>query len=89
MMGIVFMSDLLFIGGHPYLADGDPEKIKQILAEVRKLPARIFVPGHGPVGRPSDLDWMDEYIDALNNLVRRAIENGATDGRNWQDCHAK
>ena len=35
--GIVFMSDLLFIGGHPYFADGDPVKIKQILAEVRKL----------------------------------------------------
>jgi cyclase len=76
--GIVFMSDLLFIGGHPYLPDGDPVKIKLFLAEVRKLQAKIFVPGHGPVGQTSDLDWMDEYIDTLNALVRSAIENGAT-----------
>ena len=77
--GIVFMSDLLFIGGHPYLPDGDPVKTKLFLAEVRKLQAKIFVPGHGPVGQTSDLDWMDEYIDTLNALVRSAIENGGTE----------
>lgn len=73
--GIVFMSDLLFIGGHPYLPDGDPEKIKLILAQVRELQAKIFIPGHGPVGQTRHLDWMDEYINTLNALVRNAIEN--------------
>lgn len=70
--GIVFMSDLLFIGGHPYLLDGDPKKVVRIMAEVRKLQASIFVPGHGPVGQAGDLDWMDEYINTLNALVREA-----------------
>ena len=77
--GIVFMSDLLFIGGHPYLPDGDPVKIKLFLAQIRKLHAKIFLPGHGPVGRTSDLDWMDKYIDTLNALVRSVIENGGTE----------
>lgn len=77
--GIVFMADLLFIGGHPYLPDGDPDKIQQILAQVRKLQAKIFVPGHGPVGQSLHLDWMDEYIGTLNSLVREAIHRGATE----------
>jgi cyclase len=77
--GIVFMSDLLFIDVHPYLSDGDPEKIQRIMAEVRKLQAKTFVPGHGPVGKTKDLDGMDEYIDTLNALVREAIEMGATE----------
>lgn len=77
--GIVFMSDLLFIGVHPYLPDGDPDKIKLILAQVRKLQAKIFVPGHGPVGQTLHLDWMDGYINTLDELVRKAMENRATE----------
>jgi glyoxylase-like metal-dependent hydrolase (beta-lactamase superfamily II) len=77
--GIVFMEDLLFIGFHPYLADGDPGKIQHILAQVRKLQAKIYVPGHGPVGQIAHLDWMDEYINTLNTLVREAIKSGATE----------
>jgi cyclase len=77
--GIVFMADLLFIGVHPYLPDGDPEKIQRIMTQVRKLQAKTFVPGHGPVGQAYHLDWMDEYIDTLNSLVREAIKKGATE----------
>ena len=77
--GIVFMEDLLFIGFHPYLADGDPGKIQHILAQVRKLQAKIYVPGHGPVGQIAHLEWMDEYINTLNTLVREAIKSGATE----------
>ena len=76
--GIVFMSDLLFIGGHPYLLDGDPEMVMRILDEVRKLQASIFVPGHGPVGQAADLDWMDEYINTLNALVHEARKRGTS-----------
>jgi cyclase len=77
--GVVFMGDLLFIDVHPYLPDGDPEKIQQILAQVRELRAKTFVPGHGPVGQTTHLEWMNEYIDTLNPLVREAIKNGATE----------
>jgi cyclase len=77
--GVVFMADLLFIGGHPYLPDGDPEKIIRILAEVRKLQAKIFVPGHGPVGQITHLDEMEEYINTLNALVKKAIQQGVSE----------
>jgi glyoxylase-like metal-dependent hydrolase (beta-lactamase superfamily II) len=73
------MADLLFIGGHPYLPDGDPDKLQHILAQVRMLQAKTFVPGHGPVGQALHLDWMDEYINNLNSLVRKAMSKGATE----------
>jgi glyoxylase-like metal-dependent hydrolase (beta-lactamase superfamily II) len=77
--GVVFMEDLLFIDMHPYLPDGNPYEIKHILDHVRKLQAETFVPGHGRVGKIADLDWMDAYIDTLDELVREAIEHGATE----------
>jgi len=77
--GIVFMADLLFIDIHPYFPDGDPEEIQRNLAEVRKMQAKTFVPGHGPVGQTLHLDWMDEYIGTLNSLVREAINRGVTE----------
>jgi glyoxylase-like metal-dependent hydrolase (beta-lactamase superfamily II) len=77
--GIVFMADLLFIDVHPYFPDGDPEEIQHILAEVRKMQAKTFVPGHGPVGQTLHLDWMDKYIGTLNSLVRETINRGATE----------
>jgi glyoxylase-like metal-dependent hydrolase (beta-lactamase superfamily II) len=77
--GIVFMGDLLFIDVHPYLSDGDPDEIQRIMAQVRKLQPKTLVPGHGPVGQTAHLDWMDEYIDKLNALVREAIQKGATE----------
>ncbi len=73
---IVFMADLLFTTGHPYLADGDPDKIKDILAQIRQLQATVFVPGHGPVGQASAVDWMNEYIDCLNSIIDDAIDKG-------------
>ena len=86
---IVFMADLLFTTGHPYLPDGDPDKIKEILAQVRQLHAKIFVPGHGPVGEASTLDWMDDYIDCLNSIIDEAINNGVNRGRDRSDWDAK
>jgi cyclase len=77
--GIVFMADLLFIGIHPYLPDGDPDETQHILGQVRKLQAKAFVPGHGPVGQATHLDWIDEYIDRLNALIREAIKKGVTE----------
>jgi hypothetical protein len=70
------MEDVLFSGFHPYLEEGNPENIQQILAQVRKLNAKIFVPGHGPVADGSQLDWMDGYINCLNSLTREVIKKG-------------
>lgn len=77
--GIVYMEDLLFSGFHPYLAEGDPYEIQRILSQVRKLQANTFVPGHGPVGDATHLDWMDGYINCLNSLAGEVVKKGGTE----------
>ncbi len=74
--GIIFMSDLLFIGHHPYLGGGSPDRSLQILEEVSKLAPRILVPGHGPVGTAESLDQLREYILRLEDLARTMVRHG-------------
>jgi glyoxylase-like metal-dependent hydrolase (beta-lactamase superfamily II) len=74
--GIVFMEDILFIDCHPYFPEGNPGIIQQILGQVRSLGANIYVPGHGPVGDPSHLDWLDKYINTLSSIVVDIISRG-------------
>jgi len=73
---ITFMSDLLFVNMHPYLASGSPEQWKQSLAEVEALGVEIAVPGHGPVGKSADLLVMLQYIQSLESIVVNMIEFG-------------
>ncbi len=73
---IIFMGDLLFIGVHPYLPDGDPDEMRRTLTKIAELPAKTLVPGHGPVGSTADLQRMVEYLDTLESLLRQAMTNG-------------
>ncbi|MGD0878863.1 MAG: MBL fold metallo-hydrolase [Anaerolineales bacterium] len=74
--GIAFMSDLLFIGHHPYLGGGDPDKLLQILEAVSKLAPKMLMPGHGSVGTAESLTAMGQYIRTLDNLARKMVEDG-------------
>ena len=74
--GIVFMSDLLFVGCHPYLADGDPDRLLDALKELRRLDAACFVPGHGPVGTARDLELLAEYIETCMETARMLVKEG-------------
>jgi glyoxylase-like metal-dependent hydrolase (beta-lactamase superfamily II) len=73
---IVFMSDLLFVNIHPYLASGSPEQWKNSLATVKSLGVKIAVPGHGSVGKSADLSKMLRYIQSLENIVDDMITSG-------------
>ena len=74
--GIVFMEDVLFSGFHPYLEEGNPENIRHTLAEAKRLGAKWYIPGHGPIGDGPQLDWMDGYINCLKSLASEAIKKG-------------
>lgn len=76
--GIVFMSDLLFVGCHPYLADGDPLQLLKALKEIQQLDASRFVPGHGQVGTRNDLALIIEYVERCLQLARELREAGET-----------
>ena len=73
---IAFMGDLLFIGHHPYLGGGDPDRLRQILEQVSVLAPRVLVPGHGPVGTADSLQVMSQYVSTLDALACQMVEDG-------------
>ena len=74
--GIIFMSDLLFVDCHPYLADGNPENLPIIYEQIRSLQAEVLVPGHGPVGGLADMSQMEEYIQHCDRLASELAAAG-------------
>ena len=75
-VGIVFMSNLLFVGSHPYMVDGDPQKWRSILEEISQWNAKTLVPGHGPVGNMDDVKQLIEYIDHCFDQSKKLIKSG-------------
>ena len=81
--GVVFMSDLLFVGFHPYLGDGNPERWLEVLRSILDgtagiPPASRFVPGHGPVGTAAHLQDLVDYIQDCQQIARSLREQGKT-----------
>lgn len=68
--GIIFMSDLLFVGCHPFLAESDVDQLLDSLQQIRTLEAEFYVPGHGQVGSKKDLDLMVEYVSMCRNKAQ-------------------
>ncbi len=68
---IVFAGDLLFIGMHPYLADGNTTHLIQDLMQLKTFDIEKVLPGHGEVGISQDIDLMIKYVNQMNSLVER------------------
>lgn len=73
---IVFTGDLVFIGCHPYLADGDPQILISSLNELKTMDIEKVVPGHGPVGTKDDIFRMINYIKMLQNFSKDFVVKG-------------
>jgi cyclase len=76
--GVVFCSDLLFVGCHPFLADGDPDGWMGALAALAAYAPARFVPGHGPVGSAADVEALARHIRELGATAERLHGEGAT-----------
>jgi len=77
--GIIFMSDLLFVGCHPYLGEGDPINLVKTVREIQDFKATRFVPGHGSLGSVEDLDLMIEYIESCSKTAKKLVKEGRAD----------
>ena len=73
---IVFTGDLVFIGSHPYLADGNPAELLSSLNKLIELDIEKVVPGHGPVGTKDDIFVMIDYIQMIQKVTMNLAENG-------------
>jgi glyoxylase-like metal-dependent hydrolase (beta-lactamase superfamily II) len=77
--GIIFMGDLLFVGCHPYLGDGDPANLVKTLKKIQHFKATRFVPGHGSLGTTADLDLLVEYIEGCQKAAQVLVKEGRAD----------
>jgi len=74
--GVVFTGDLVFHGGHPFLAEGCLANFPTALRRVKELGAQVLVPGHGPVAAAGVLDGMLDYAEWLTALARDGFAAG-------------
>jgi len=75
--GTLFSGDLLFIERTPAI-DGDVKGWLAAIQQLKKLPAAVVIPGHGPVTRDKNraLDRQADYLATLLRDVRASIRRG-------------
>jgi glyoxylase-like metal-dependent hydrolase (beta-lactamase superfamily II) len=73
----VFAGDLVFVGCHPYLGDGDPLQLLKALRRLQQLHAMTYIPGHGPVGTADDLGLLIDYVEHCVETARALVDSGS------------
>jgi glyoxylase-like metal-dependent hydrolase (beta-lactamase superfamily II) len=61
----VFSGDLVVVGCHPWVGDGDVEHWLEILDAFEARRPRVIVPGHGPIGSVDDIPPLRRYLEGL------------------------
>jgi cyclase len=70
----VFTGDLVVIGSHPWVGDGDVEHWLEILDAFEARRPRVIVPGHGPIGSVEDIPPLRRYLGGLLDGTATAVE---------------
>ena len=74
--GVLFAGGLVSLGRIPRLRDGDLPQWLAALARIDELHARVLVPGHGPIGDPSQAQQTRDYLIALDDRVHALLAQG-------------
>jgi glyoxylase-like metal-dependent hydrolase (beta-lactamase superfamily II) len=74
--GVIYTGDLLFIGGHPAVWDGDVEGWIRACDYILSLDAVAIVPGHGPVTDKHGVERFRSYLQMLLTESRARFEAG-------------
>jgi cyclase len=73
---IIFAGDLFFNTALPSTDDAQMISWTHALEELLKLPATVFVPGHGPVAGRAEVEHFLQYLKDLRALVEPAVGRG-------------
>lgn len=76
---ILWLSDLLFIDHVPAMDGSIPGWLK-VIADLKKIPAKAAIPGHGPITAPwpSAIQPEERYLTKVADGVRKAIKDKQT-----------
>ena len=75
----LWLSDLLFIDHVPAM-DGSIPGWLRVIAELKKIPAKLVIPGHGPATAPwpSAIEPEERYLAKVADGVREALKDKQT-----------
>jgi len=77
--GVLFTGDVVANRHLSYLGDASVDRWIGILEELRRLPVRVVVPGHGPVGDAEAIVRQVAFLTDLRDAVRAAAGAGEED----------
>ena len=77
--GVLFAGDILFTRYHPFLADADVAGWLKALAKLEAIPAKIIVPGHGPVSTVADIKDLEIYLTQFDKQAKILCAGKAQD----------
>jgi cyclase len=75
---ILFVGDAVWVGQHPYMAQGNSKEWLDGLTYIRKLRADQIVPGRGAVTGREGTERMSEYIRYMRARIRTFHRQGRT-----------
>jgi glyoxylase-like metal-dependent hydrolase (beta-lactamase superfamily II) len=73
---VVFVADLLFIGGHAPVWAGPISNWTRACDAILALDVDVIVPGHGPVSDKAGLRAFRDYLDYVETEATRMYERG-------------
>ena len=76
---LVVTGDLLWVGHHPRVNDGDPAAWARVLDQIDGLGPKSLIPGHGGIGGRADAEYLAGYLRTLEAMVDEAVTDGLTD----------
>lgn len=74
--GVLFASDLVYLDQIPYTREARVKGWIAALGELRKIPARLIVPGRGPIADPQRIAETYDYLSALVAVTQKHYDKG-------------
>ncbi|TCZ80050.1 MBL fold metallo-hydrolase [Paenibacillus albiflavus] len=71
---IVFAADIVLVDTHPMMLHGDPAHWLVALDQLRELPIKTLVPGHGPLGDWGHINRIQAYIRGITADAKQFIQ---------------
>ncbi len=75
---LLFVGDAVWVGQHPYMAQGNSKEWLDGLTYIRKLRSDRIIPGRGPVTGREGTERMSEYIRYMRARIRTLHRQGKT-----------
>ena len=75
---VVFCGDLVWNGMFPNYVDAVPSRLTRSVKALRDLRGATYVPGHGAVATPAEIERYLMVLDSVEQAARSAVERGVT-----------